>query len=253
MTSEAAQQIARQLLAARRDRRPVAVPPASERPRDAAAAYEIQDAVLAGLGPIGAWKVGASSPNGEPTCAPLPQALVAAGPVCLPAAELGHLGIEAEIAFRISTDLPPRYAPYTREETIAAIGAAMPAIEVVDSRWIGWPRVDRLWQLADHGSNGMLVFGQGRSDWHGIDLGIEPVKLTVGDRIIAEAIGGNASGDVIRVVTWLANHAAARCGGLKAGDIVTTGSCTGMNFVHAGSTVRASFVGLGEVEVSFAA
>lgn len=253
MSSPAAQTIAEQLLAARRERRQTAPPPSGQRPRDAAAAYEIQDAVVAALGPIGGWKVGAGSAAAEPICAPLPASLVAAGPLTVPSGDFANFGIEAEIAFRIGADLPSRGRPYTEREVVAAIAVAKPAIEVVESRWTGWPRVDSLWQLADHQSNGMLVYGQGRPDWHEIDFTIQPVTLTIDGRVVAETIGGNAAGNPLRLVTWLANHAASRCGGLKAGQTVTTGSCTGMTFARAGSAVAASFPGLGDVEVTFAA
>ena len=250
MTPDARRRLIEQLLEARCERRQIAVP--DERLGSADEVYAIQDGVLAGIGPIGGWKVGAASPSAEPACAPLPVTLVAPGPITVPAGSFAHLGIEAEIAFRIGADLPAREEPYTREETIAAVAAAVPAIEIVDSRWKGWPRVDRMWQLADHQSNGMLVYGQGRTDWHDVDFAIQPVRLTVDGRIAAETIGGNAAGDLLRLATWLANHVAARSGGLKAGDIVTTGSCTGMSFAHPGASVRASFPGLGDVEVTFA-
>ena len=253
MNDDRIARVARRLLDARRARRAVPVPPLEDPPASAETAYAIQDAVLAEIGPRGGWKVGAAGAGAVPVCAPLPAALIFAAPATLPAADYGLLGIEAEVAFRLGADLPPRDRDYNREEVIPALAAAMPAIEVVNSRWHGWPRVDRMWQLADLQSNGALVFGHGRTDWDEIDLSIEPVRLTVDGRTVAEAIGGNPAGDPLDLVTWLANHAAKRAGGLKAGEIVTTGSCTGMNFAAAGATVTASFPALGEAAVTFAA
>lgn len=252
MSDDRIARVARRLLDARQAGHAVPVPPLEDPPASAEIAYAIQDAVLAEIGPRGGWKVGATG-GGAPVCAPLPAALIFAAPATLPASDYGLLGIEAEIAFRIGADLPPRDRDYRCEEVIPALAAALPAIEVVNSRWHGWPRVDRMWQLADLQSNGALVCGHGRTDWDEIDLSIEPVKLTVDDRVIAEAIGGNPAGDPLGLVTWLANHAARRAGGLKAGEIVTTGSCTGMNFATAGATVRAFFPALGEATVTFAA
>ena len=249
MTPDSLRAVADQLLRARRDGRPIPVP-ADATPADMAEAYAIQDAVVAESGTIGGWKVGAAGPRAEPRCAPIPSSLILQGPAHLPASRFHHLGVEAEIAFRIGADLPAKGSPYTKKELNAAIAAVMPAIELVESRWTGWPRTAKLWQLADSQSNGALIVGPSRTDWHDIDLAIQPVALTANDRVLAEAIGGNIAGDLIRLVTWLANHAARRCGGLKAGDIVTTGSCTGMSFVTAGSTVRATFPGLGEAELT---
>jgi 2-keto-4-pentenoate hydratase len=61
---------------------------------------------------------------------------------------------------------------------------------------------------------------------------------------------GNNGGDPIRLLVAAANHAAAR-GGLGPGDLVTTGSCTGLVFATPGAEVVAEFAGWGEVRVAF--
>ena len=48
----------------------------------------------------------------------------------------------------------------------------------------------------------------------------------------------------------MANHAAARTGGLKAGDVVTTGSCCGAIPVPPGTAVEAEFPGIGTVRTA---
>ena len=48
-------------------------------------------------------------------------------------------GIEAEVAFRLGRDLPPRAAPYTRAEVMAALATAHPAIEVLEFAPISTP------------------------------------------------------------------------------------------------------------------
>jgi 2-keto-4-pentenoate hydratase len=54
-------------------------------------------------------------------------------------------------------------------------------------------------------------------------------------------------------VVWLANHLAERCGGLKAGQIVTTGSCTGLPFAKPGDRAIVTFEHLGTAQVTFTA
>lgn len=248
MTSGSAGNIAELLLASRRAGAAIAIPDGAAEP-SIAEAYAIQDAVVAKSGGIGGWKVGAASPAAEPQCAPLPAPLIFQGPARLPAEAYGRLGIEAEIAFHITSSLPPRDLPYSRSEVIAGVGAVCAAIEIVDSRWQAWPRVGAGWQLADHSANGALIHGSGISAWHELDLSIQPVRLLIDDRPPIEAIGGNTAGDPVRLLVWVANHAARRGHPLKAGDVVTTGSCTGMNFAEPGSRVRAELRGIGEVEL----
>ena len=42
-------------------------------------------------------------------------------------------GVEAEIAFLIGKDLPPRPSPYTRDELVGSIASCHPAIELLES------------------------------------------------------------------------------------------------------------------------
>jgi 2-keto-4-pentenoate hydratase len=50
---------------------------------------------------------------------------------------------------------------------------------------------------------------------------------------------------------WLANHQSVRRLGLMAGEIVSTGTCTGLHAVDAGDVARADFGTLGAVETEF--
>jgi 2-keto-4-pentenoate hydratase len=237
------------LVAARRARRPLAALPESCRPRSLADAYAIQDAVGRRLGPVGGWKVGAAGRDDEPRCAPLPAELVLASPTTLAAARFSLLGIEAEVAFRLGRDLPPRERPYGADEVIAAIAAAHPAIELVDSRFTDREGVDKLSALADANSNGAFVYGPAAGGWPRIDWSRQPVELSVDGRRVAGGTGSNPAGDLVRLVVWLANHCAGR-GGLKAGQLVTTGSWTGLIEAPPGSRVVAEFAGLGRAELT---
>jgi 2-keto-4-pentenoate hydratase len=49
----------------------------------------------------------------------------------------------------------------------------------------------------------------------------------------------------------LVNHQSARGKGLTAGEIVSTGTCTGLDSVHPGDVARADFGALGMVEIDF--
>jgi 2-keto-4-pentenoate hydratase len=246
-----AETAARALLDARRTGRKLDRLPPGCRPADVAAAYAIQDATAAALGPVGGWKVGAAKPDAEPACAPLPTAGIMASPVALKSADYGLLGIESEIGFKLGRDLPPRGTPYTHDEVVAAIASLHPVIELVDTRYADMAAQDPLSLLADLQSHAGLVYGPARTHDLAIDQTRQPVTQSFDGKPVVERTGGNTAGDVIRLLVWLANHTAARCGGLKAGQIVTSGSCTGMMRTTPGSTVRAEFPGLGAVEVKF--
>jgi 2-keto-4-pentenoate hydratase len=109
-----------------------------------AEAYEVQALVAAKLGAVAAWKTGAPSPEAEPIIAPIFKDLVHGSPARLEAMRFRRLGIEAEIAYRLCRDLPAPAEPYTRADVIAAIGAILPAIEIVDSRLAACEDLDPL-------------------------------------------------------------------------------------------------------------
>jgi 2-keto-4-pentenoate hydratase len=237
------------LLQARRDRRPIAALPADCRPAGSTEAYQIQDKVSAALGPIGAWKVGARDPHAEPNCAPIAASLVHASPRELSLASFNIVGIEAELAFTLVRDLPPRERHYDEEEVAAAVSSVHAAIEIVDSRFVDPRAVDAYSALADFQNNGALIVGRASEAAVRVDQRTQAARLFLNSEKVVDVVGGNTAGNVFRLLAWLANHAAARCGGLRRDDIVTTGSCTGLRFLSEPRLVRAEFPGVGDAAV----
>ena len=242
--------IAGRFLAARRPGGALVVPAPEGALAKIEDAYAVQERVVRELGPVGAWKVGAASPTAEPVRAPILAATIHASPATLPAAGFHVIGIEAEIAYRLGADLPPRARPYTAEEVAAAVEGMLPAIELVDTRLADHTAAPPLWKLADNQINGGLVTGPLATEWRRFDPLSQPVRLEVEGTVVAEGRGGNTAGDPFRLLVWLANHLGSEGGGLRGGQIVTTGSLTGLRFVAPGARVRATLEGLGEVAVT---
>jgi 2-keto-4-pentenoate hydratase len=247
---DAMDRIARMFLEARSGG-PLVVPEPADALAAVADAYVVQERVVRELGPVGAWKVGAATPSAEPVRAPILAASIHASPVELPASGFHLIGIEAEIAYRLGADLPARDQAYGADEVAAAIAGVLPAIELVDTRLADHASAPPLWKLADNQINWGLVTGPPASGWRRFDPLNQPVRLEVDGTVVAEGRGGNTAGDPFRLLVWLANSCGAHCGGLRRGQIVTTGSLTGLRFVAPGSLVRAVLEGLGEVAVPF--
>ena len=238
------------LLAARRTRTWLTALPDDARPRSEAEADAVQDAVARQCGPLVAWKVGARTPMAEPFRSPIHAASVWPGPAVLPADALQFIGLEAEIAYRFDRPLPPRDTPYVAEEVHAALGSIHPAIEIVDSRFAKYGGTDALSHRADQMNHGALIVGGGRRDWRAFTPVTQPVRLEIDGAVAAEGVGGNSAGDPLRLLVWLANVGARALGGIAAGQIVTTGSCTGTIFAKPGVSATATFPGLGSVSVT---
>jgi len=140
--------------------------PAALRPQDAAQAYAVQDAVVQARGRVVGWKVGAANPQALPARAALTQDTVW---VCtegqvqdLPVAGNAVIGVEAELAYELACDLPPREQPYSEADVLAAVRAAHAAIEVCDTRYAAWGVQGEWSRLADQACHGALVVGSGR-------------------------------------------------------------------------------------------
>jgi len=176
--------------------------------------------------------------------------MMSPSPATYNGAELRLIGIEAELAFRVDRDLPPRVAPYDRAEVVA--GATLhPAIEVVDSRYADFRSLGRASILADNFSNGGLVYGAAVQNWEALDLGGTAIMLTEDREPFADSSGGTAR-DPLGALVECANLMVER-GGVTAGTMVTTGSWTGMVFTRRGAYLIADFGPLGRVAVSFPA
>jgi 2-keto-4-pentenoate hydratase len=228
------------------------VPHAEVRPASRCEAYAIQDATVAELGPVGGWKMSARSTQQEPTCAPLPaEGLLPDGAVLAgPAWRLR--GIEVEVGFRLGVDLPPRDAPYTSDDLARAIHAVLPVVEVVETRLADWLGAGAKAQLADLASHGALVLGSDAPfDPRWLDLARAEAVLRFDAQTVAHTLGEHPSPDAGALLAWLANHCALRGAPLRAGQVLTTGSCTGTLFASPGTRVQAQVTGLSPVVLSF--
>jgi 2-keto-4-pentenoate hydratase len=232
-----------------------------EGPMDAAAAYAMQAEVFKHLGPASrAWKVGSTSPESqaklgttEPGAARVPARFNFASGDLVPVFSAHDLLIEGEFALRLGKDLAPRDREYSRDEVIDAIDGVAPALEVVGSRLAeGIAKGGRFRVTADGGANVSLTTGAVVSDWRQFDLPSHALRLLINGEEAAVGVGERALGDPVNVMIWIANHQRAK-DGLKAGEIVSTGTCTGLIRVKPGDVLTADFGGIGIVEAPLTA
>jgi 2-keto-4-pentenoate hydratase len=244
------------LLKARRSNSPIADLPADLIPTDIPEVYFVQDAVAAAFGLIGGWKIGAPTPEATPSFAPIPAAWIAPSGSTLSGSRWRYRGLEAEIAFLVAHDLPPRdldagEAPYTREEALAAMASCHPAIEVLESAFIDPTQAAKFASLADLQMHGGFIYGPPFENWHTTDFSTETVVLAVDGILRVERTGSNTSGDLLKLIPWLANHGATRTGGLKAGQWITTGSWTGNTSATSNSVVDINFSTVGHANLRY--
>ncbi len=227
--------------------------PEACRPKSAADAHAIQNAVTALIkDEIRAYKANApvaGDANSHGLRAPIYAANTRTSPARFPVAEAPQCGVEGEVAFRFRRDLAPRATPYSREEVAAAVDACA-AIEVVSSRFANPDAMSAHDKLADCISNGGFVCGEIIADWSALDLTKLKVRLTVNGETVLEHVGGHPIGDPLGVAVAFVEMMRTEKG-VKAGQFITCGSCTGVRYLKPGDTCSVNFDGLGGAEVQF--
>jgi len=222
-------------------------------------AYRVQREVvsLAAATRVG-WKVGATSAAAQAllaTDAPVTAPMLAGECFASPAGVAvfgGHdTSVECEFAFRFADDLP-RKGAYGRAEVLAAVAALIPAIEIVGCRFEGGlSGLGAVRLIADMAANTAWIKGPEHANWGATDPKHRSVRLYRDDKVIAEGIGANALGNPLDVLQWIANHLSVLGDGIKAGEVVSTGTCTGVTPIASGDTLVADFGDLGRVRVRF--
>ena len=132
----------------------------------------------------------------------------------------------------------------------AAVGEVVAVFEIVDSRFAAWPDLTPELALADLQSHGALVVGSAVPMPPDPDFAETPVRLAIDGSTVVERRGGNPAGDILDLLAWLASVLAADGKALRAGDLVTTGSTTGLLPLPPGSRAEAEFAGIGRVAVA---
>jgi 2-keto-4-pentenoate hydratase len=236
--------------------------PQAMRPATRAEGYAIQARLEAtSHAPLFGWKIAATSKAGQEHIAvdgPLAGRLLAerivpdGGTIALGNTRMRVA--EVEFAFRMGRDLPPRAAPYSVAEVMDAVAALHPAIEVPDSRYEDFTKAGAPQLIADNACAHLFVLGPAMTEgWRTRDLAAEKPVGRVTGRLEREGLGANVLGDPRIGLAWLANELSGLGITLKAGEVVTTGTCLVPIEVQPGDEVVGDFGDLGRVSVRFTA
>ncbi len=228
-------------------------------PRTVEDGYAVQSIVARRFQrPIAGWKIGCTSRLAremlgipEPFFGPVFEDVFLKSPTWLPPDRFIQPGIEGEIAFTLKRSLEPRRAPYSRVEVEAAIDKVFAAIEVIDTCFKDFSNAGAPNLIADLAANGALAAFEGVDYEPGMDLKSVELVMTVNNAEVGRGVGSDALGDPVDALVWLANEASRRGIGLKAGQIVSTGTCTGLIWLGPGQQVELNVSGIGSALLLF--
>ncbi|MBL4891416.1 MAG: hydratase [Rhizobiaceae bacterium] len=155
---------------------------------------------------------------------------------------------EAEFAFKMARDLPPRETPYSVDEVLEAIGAMHLSIEIPDSRFEDFATVGADQLIADNACAHDFYLGRECEGWRDVDLSNHGV---IGQTQLQnkQGTGANVLGDPRIALAWLVNELSQMGITLKAGQFVMTGTSTDPIPIEPGDEIIADFGSFGRISV----
>ena len=257
---EAATELVHLLLAARESGAPLAMPQWLAEGVTAQEAYAIQSEHAHALlgrsgGTILGWKIGGGDMATMqkagftgPGRGPIFSSLTFESPATLRRDGFLACIVEAEIGVVIGKDIDK---PEDAEDIAGKVAAIVPCIEIADARFADFAKRPISAVIADLGYSGAWVRGQQVSDWSRVDLSKLHVRLLANGVEVRQGTGGLAMGDPFAPLRLLAADLARAGKGLKAGQVVSTGTYVMPYFAQAGESVTADFGQLGQVSATF--
>jgi 2-keto-4-pentenoate hydratase len=258
MDISAQRELTKQLATLRRECRtqsglaPELVPP------DKDTAYRIAGMVAEELGrPVRGWKIAAAKEEMQKalrTDQPIYGRVfeIVASPASVEFAKQCSPIPELEYMARLGVDLAPRARPYIVEEVTEAVASLHPGLELAECRFVhddSFPPLPAI--LADGAGSGTIVYGPPIEDWRRRDIAGQEAVLSCNGTPRRTGTAAAALDHPMVPLTWLANELSRTGVGLKAGQMVSTGTLTGMLRPKAGETYLADFGPFGSVTATY--
>jgi 2-keto-4-pentenoate hydratase len=213
--------------------------------------YAIQSGVMAKLGAVGGWKVGRWDAGSPLFFAPIRADLIRPAPDTRQPAECRLRGAELEVGFRIDAKLP---SPGSHDflPALAACVTPMAVFEIVDSRLTDPKAASKLWHLADFQLNAGLVYGAPvTTPWQPEDFAQPQVQLTADGVDVCHGPATLNTNTPFGMLADLVRSCGNHCGGVQPGQIVTTGSFTGLRFFAKGTQLTGRIANLPPITCTF--
>jgi 2-keto-4-pentenoate hydratase len=169
-------------------------------------------------------------------------------PATIRLADYMNVVIECEVGLRLRSDLAVASAPFTAESVRAAVGAVVPAFELVEDRKADYKQTNGISVIAENCWNAGVVLGADVPLTPGTSLKGIQGRLAINGQAAKEGL----SDDPMETLAWVANLAASRGRAVEAGMVVITGSVVPTLPIKAGETFVFTLEGFGSTQVTAA-
>lgn len=162
--------------------------------------------------------------------------------------------IEAEIAFVLKSDL--KGSGITRDDVLAATDYVVPSLEILDTRILrADPKTGAIRKvfdtIADNAANAGIVLGSQQHDPKSQDLRWVGAIVKRNGIVEETGLGAGVLDDPATGIVWLVERLANFDQGLKAGEVVLSGSFIRPIEAPSGSHITADFGDFGAVSCYF--
>ncbi|XUY29365.1 2-keto-4-pentenoate hydratase [Agrobacterium sp. rho-8.1] len=207
---------------------------------------------------VGGWKV---AMNGvRAVAAPLLDLFDTVTDTAFDVPKPGAVGIEIEICFVLAEDIPAPEAnsDYSREDILARVASVHMGAELVSYRMIEENKAPFALHLADRLGNHSFVLGPEVD--HSImerlanhDATLPALVLESGTEVLFAAVPKHPQSDPLAPLLSYANAPLDHLGGLKRGQVVTTGSLCGLIRLSGQTSIKVSWGDIGQLVVTLPA
>ncbi len=158
-----------------------------------------------------------------------------------------HPKIEPEVAFFLKSGLQGKI---TVEQALEACSGVCAAMEILDSRYVGFKYFSLPDVVADNSSSSHYLLGRTVRDPRELDLASLEMVMSVDGKPVERALSSAISGHPLLSLVQLCELLEANgMDGVPAGSVVLAGAATTAVQLAAGQTIQLQVQGLGEVSV----
>lgn len=164
----------------------------------------------------------------------------------------GLLGVECEFGFVMGRDFPSSAEAMNIATLQSAVAECFVGLELVGRRLADDVPLNEVSSIADFALDVAVIRGQSISDWERQDLAGLPVRAVLDGVTVARGTGALVLDHPLNALVWLAETLLRRGSCLRRGEIILSGTCTGITKVAAGQTFAGRFANFPPVQVHLA-
>ena len=225
-------------------------------PKDFDEAYKVQQVFQknSDRGELGGFKIALASKIQQELCGidhPIAGGIFAneinSSPSTFELSNFHGLGLEFEIAVKLSDDLKPEMGPFNKDNIREFIKSLSPAFELIIDRNADYSNINPLSMITDNAWCSGIVMGTELPNWDTLNLDTIKSKLFWNDEIPQDAMIKDAN--PLESLSWVANLLLSHGRTIPKGSVIITGSVIKTRAPQRGDHIIYKVGNLSEVEI----